>query len=356
MTEGSRRLRVLTGLFVPAVLIFHGLGVTSAAAIEPEATDIVVWTVNTALNSKSGGPCEEVGCKFGKFSNAVASKASCPDVVLGQEIRSVSDADTFKNELDQISSNCGIYRRYFYDGGSPNSRAKVSIAWRADRFVQAKVGGNFDAYNKREKSQASPSEPAECTQNIDLGSNTPSRYVTAVKLLDQNIAGKAVIVGSVHWDSQLTVECVEKNLNDFANGIKSRWGSSIPVIFGGDHNERPARDEDRADTRKEQTLQDWYANFTSSGHSDAIKRWYSTSDLNGNGFPDICEQWTYRQDLHTEPPYNSDCSTEGHFRIDFTFYRGLSNSQGYTEKGWVGSRAKGNFYSDHRALVTRYAY
>ncbi|HWC14539.1 MAG TPA: hypothetical protein VG929_08080 [Actinomycetota bacterium] len=369
----ERGRRALVSLCAAGVMAAGLLPVAAQAAPQPsdQTAQVVVWAMNTGNNSKTN--CAKIGgCNQDLFSKRMQSAPDCPDVMLAQEIRSIAQANSLKRELDQIGGACGTYRRYFYDANPSSSTdtkiGKVAVAWRYDRFELAKTaGGAFDALNFRERWNELNNEDREICDRFTTNGpkdqqgnhtpGTPSRYVSAVKLIDKKHADKAIVAASIHWDGAMSQYCFHENSREFARAIEGRW-PGVPVAMGGDHNTLAWTSTDWVERRREAGARMWHRYLTDNGYQDVIRSTYSNAaDVNGDGNIDMCEQYT--SGIHTDhsKAVSNRCEHEKHSRIDYLWGKYFSSIvYARTDKAHYGRHQSGNYYADHRPVTTRLAY
>lgn len=356
-------LSCLLAVFAAALPILSATAAPQPSDADP---DVVVWTVNTGNNSARN--CATIGgCNLDKLSQRIQLLEDCPDVVLAQEIRTRSHAVALKRELNQIGGECGVYRQYFFDQDPSDASdvdiAKVAIAWRYDRFRVGEItNGGQDVINHREmwNRVGDAKDSTTCgsyrTHRKDGTVGEPSRYVTAVKLVDQVHVDRALIAASIHWDGAMSVSCTQRNIEVLDDRISARW-NGLPVVMGGDHNRKTWPNEDWAISRTESGTKPWHQAVTARGYSDVIRATYSTTqDLNGDGNIDMCEQFTSGIHLDHSVKASNVCSHRKHGRIDYIWIRGLTLGYAVTDIARFGAHARGNYYSDHRPVTTRVSY
>lgn len=357
--------RVLTPVMLVALVATFFPVVVAAAPPQPSdaSGDVVVWTINTGNNSRRN--CDKIGgCNLDMLSKRVQLLDDCPDVVLAQEIRSRSNVIALKDELDEIGGECGVYRQYFYDEdpSDPNDTriAKVAIAWRFDRFELAKTsnGGwdvlpHWEMWDRPGDTNNEPACDSHRTHTKDGELGGTARYLTAVKLVDKVHEGKELVAASIHWDGAMHIHCTEANIERFEADISARW-NGLPVVMGGDHNRKAWPSKDWTTSRTEPGTKPWHDILTGRGYTDVIRSTYSnTSDENGDGNIDICEQYTSRIHLDHSKKVSNVCSHEYHGRIDYIWTRGLALVYAVTDKAHHGRHQSGNYYSDHRPVTAR---
>lgn len=368
MFKNLRTLALFT-CFLLTAAVFPML--VAAAAPQPTnaSGDVVVWTINTGNNSVKN--CSTIGgCNTDLFSKRAQTLAECPDIVLAQEIRTREHVVALREELDEIGGACGVYRHYFYDQNpsdpSDTEIAKVALAWRFDRFELAKTSsGDWDVLNHREMWNEVNGSDASCpsfqTHHKDGTPGGPSAHVTAVRLLDKVRSGKSLVAAAVHWDGAMSIECLQENIRVLDEDMSSRW-SGLPTIMGGDHNRkaRPQKKDapDWTVSRTEVDPAPWHDFVTGRGYTDVIRATYSTtSDENGDGNIDMCEQYTSGIHLDHAKTVSNVCSHVKHGRIDYIWIKNVAALvDATTDKAHYGRHRRGNYYSDHRPVYARVSY
>ena len=359
----TRRAMVPVMLVVLGAGLFPGMVVAAPPQPSDATGDVVVWTINTGNNSRRN--CAKIGgCNLDMLSKRIQLLDDCPDVVLAQEIRTRAHVIALKDELDEIGGECGVYRQHFYDENpsdpSDTRIAKVALAWRFDRFELAKTSnGEFDVLNHREMwdRPSDTNDPPACdshrthTKQGELGEM--ARYLTAIRLVDKVNQGKELVAASIHWDGAMDIRCTEANIQKFESDISARW-SGLPVVMGGDHNRKTWPSEDWTTSRTEPGTKPWHDILTGRGYTDVIRSTYSTtSDENGDGNIDMCEQYTSGIHLDHSKTASNVCSHPKHGRIDYIWIRDLALVYANTDKAHYGKHQSGNYYSDHRPVVAR---